>query len=224
MATQAECGTNGTKGWQLTPAGQLQVGGDTGATLCLLGSQNYGPANGAITCPPATTRSGLTQCGNALFNCSEAAGVWTFNSNSTLSWARFNSKPLCLAARPGHIAKDRTADGPGGSGPVTATTIIGQCPSAGKPIPAANVFKLDSSGLLRTSTGCISSSPAPGVQLWAKPLSAGRTAILAMNPLSIAQQIAIPLADIPWSVRRKCPRTRTDNGCHLPMRFVYVGI
>ena len=33
-------------------------------------------ANGVISCPPATTKGGLSQCGNALFDCAAVAGVW----------------------------------------------------------------------------------------------------------------------------------------------------
>ena len=123
MATQASCGANGTTGWKLTDAGQLQASVDGGAALCLLGSQNYGPANNAISCPPATTQSGLTQCGNALFDCSQTAGKWALNTdpgNSTLSWTRkAGDKPLCLTARAGHTAPDRSASGPGGKGPAS---------------------------------------------------------------------------------------------------------
>ena len=69
----------------------------------MLGIQNFGPANGAVTCPPGTTNGGLAQCGQGLFNCSEVRGVWNFTSAGSLVWAQSAALPKtakCTSSNP----------------------------------------------------------------------------------------------------------------------------
>lgn len=203
MASQTDCGT-AAKGWQLsngTIIAPSSSGDGPGAPLlCLLGNQHFGKANGAISCPPATTKGGLSQCGNALFNCSEVAGSWRLDAASgALKWAAKPSdpKPLCLAATPGHAATDRKGNMPGGTQPVSSMIELVQCPVAPKLLPNTSTFSLDD-GLLKVGTGaCITPISPPGVQLWSKPLGQGKVGILVINVLDIPQHLDLPLADIP---------------------------
>ncbi|CAK0860653.1 unnamed protein product [Prorocentrum cordatum] len=160
--------------------------------LCLHGKRG-------VDCPPATTRTGDSQCGLALANCSSVPGAWRLDATSgALEWRQ---KPdgaadgaECLASTPGVAAHDRDVNG---RGPVSAQVSLGKCPPLGH-FSNSSVFHLRG-GLLRVGSGgaCLASAPQPGVQLWAKPLQRGRVAALLLNPLTMAQSAEVPLADLP---------------------------
>ena len=53
-------------------------------------------------------------------------------------------------------------------------------------------------GRLESGSGvCLSVEKTPGAQLWSKPLSDSKVAVLVLNTLKQPQSFALPLADVP---------------------------
>merc|ERR1712032_1044925 len=64
--------------------------------------------------------------------------------------------------------------------------------------PGPGYFNLTSKGELRTVDGkCLRVAPTLGVQLWSKPISKSKIAVLLVNPLHVNQTLSFPLSDVP---------------------------
>lgn len=177
MAVPGPCGSSSSKGWSLQNG--VLVGSTKG--FCVDGSQSN---VGGI---PATRGSGLTKSGINIRNCSKVTnGNWSHNSSTdTIAWTpKKGGRPFCIGVQLGQ-----------GLRPTDKLVIsTGICDKPG----VTSAFEVTSDGELRNQNGtCIVEVPWYGVQMWSKPLLQGKVAVLFLNPLDQAQNISIPLADVP---------------------------
>merc|ERR1712083_644805 len=64
--------------------------------------------------------------------------------------------------------------------------------------PGPGYFNMTAKGELHAADGkCLRAAPTHGVQLWSKPMSQSKTAVLLVNPLNVNQTITFPLSDVP---------------------------
>jgi len=238
MLTQGPCDGSATRsGWTLTSTGKLLApaadhGGGSSPPLCLLGASTVSNTP-QLTCVPATTRSGVTQCGGIIANCSDASGVWRFSSdmmtggNSSLQFvAKAGAPAKCLAVRPGLASTMRTSENHAPN-PLAWTSGLTNCPASGKPLPNTSTITLNAKGELvagypgASTATCLGVSTAPGVQLWSKPLMKGRVAVLLLNPLDLTQTLTVPLVDISGNLSDACAGGR-DGTTTCTVRDVWT--
>eukprot|EP00039_Didymoeca_costata_P012683 m.183776 g.183776 ORF g.183776 m.183776 type:complete len:595 (+) comp15549_c0_seq4:133-1917(+) len=202
MVTQVNCESApaAAQGWRFDDINKRVIapGGSSNNTLCLSSQSNQ------LGCPPPTMGGGITDCGLLLANCSNVKGSWTYNKSSqALVWLQNNQSQLeCLTVTTGSNAT---------SGRQSSQVTLQQSAQCrqGQGLSAGQRFVLSSDkNTLETVNGtiCLSTSPIYGVQLWSKPLSNNRVAILVLNPLSINQNVTVPFADVPnISCSDSCP-------------------
>jgi hypothetical protein len=95
-----------------------------------------------------------------------------------------------------HVAPSAPVGGFYG-GPKAATTAVGGCPG-GKNIPNTSSFTFTAAGEIKSGSGvCLFARTLYGPQLWAKPLSDGKVAVLVVNLIEDDQTFALPLMDVP---------------------------
>lgn len=214
QATHDVCdGSGATIGWRINN-GTLQTPNLGGAGKCLM-------TDGLGNCPPPTLHDKNVQCGNLVGNCSRSHGKWSYNSSSKLVyWQDGNPKdaPRCLKAT--LLNFDTTK---GYFTRQSASVRLQGCPN--KP-DNTTMFTFTAKGELQSGYGlCLKLAPTNGMQLWSKPLSDSKVAILVVNTVEIAQALNFPLADIPQlPCHGKCKVrnvwTQTDSvlsGDHMPI-------